>query len=293
MAASDPHLLLGAHESIADGFQLACVRGEEDACEVVQIFTRSSRQWSTPKLKPEELAEWKKVAAQTKARPFLVHDSYLINLGSPKKRIHAASMRAFKEELDRAEALSIPNLVMHPGAHMGEGEEAALERIAESIAEAIHETSGHRVRILLENTAGQGSTVGYRFEHLRRILDLVNNEDRMGVCLDTCHLFTSGYDFRKQEGYDRTFQQFEEIVGLKWLKAFHFNDSKKPLSSRVDRHEHIGLGHIGINPFRWLMNDERFARLGGVLETPVRENRRTFKEDLEILRDLRITTKST
>ncbi|MBI2062022.1 MAG: deoxyribonuclease IV [Nitrospirae bacterium] len=292
MSNPHSHLLLGAHESIADGFHSACVRGEEDSCEVIQIFTRSSRQWSAPKLNPEDVSEWENAVARSTARPFLVHDSYLINLGSPKKRIHAASMRAFKDELVRAEALSIPNLVMHPGAHMGEGEEVALERIAESITKAIQETSGHRVRILLENTAGQGSTVGYRFEHLRRILDLVNNEDRMGVCLDTCHLFTSGYDIRTSEGYHRVFQEFERIVGLKWLKAFHLNDSKKPLDSRVDRHEHIGLGHIGLDPFRWLMNDERFAHLGGVLETPVRENRRTFKEDLEVLRGLRINPKS-
>lgn len=265
---------------------MACRRGRDDGCEVIQIFTSSSRSWSVPKMKEGEIERWEEEVRSSGVTPFLVHDSYLINVASPKKRIRAASERMLKDELDRAEALGIPHVVMHPGAHMGEGEEKALERITESILKTLDATKGHAVRIVLENTAGQGTTVGYKFEHLKTILDSVDRPVRMGVCLDTCHLFTSGYDISTPEGFRKTFDQFSEIVGLEHLKAFHLNDSKKPLHSRVDRHEHIGEGFIGKEAFRLLVNDERFTGLGGVLETPVRDGKRTFRDDLAVLRGL-------
>lgn len=277
---------MGAHQSVGDGLHAACRAGKAEGCEVIQIFTHSSRSWGEKPLDDEQIRLWEAAVRETGVQPLMVHDSYLINIASPKKRILGLSLKTLEDEIRRADRLGIPYLVMHPGAHLGQGEDRALDLIVEGVLKVLDKTAPSRVRILLENTAGQGTTVGYRFEHLRRILDGVNRTDRMGVCLDTCHLFTSGYDISTKDGYHRTFGGFGETVGFEWLKAFHLNDSRKPLGSRVDRHEHIGLGHLGTPPFQWLLEDDRFRELAGVLETPVRENRRTFKEDLEVLRGL-------
>jgi deoxyribonuclease-4 len=257
---------LGAHMSVAGGLDLAPVRGRAVGCEVAQIFTKNSNQWAAKPLAPGEVERFKRAQAETGVPVLMAHDSYLINLcaeGEPLARSEAA----FREELERCEALGIPYLVTHPGAHLGAGEEEGLRRMA-AVLDRVHAaTRGFRSKVLLENTAGQGSCVGYRFEHLKRLFDLVREPERLGVCLDTCHTFAAGYDLRTPDGYRRVMDEFDHVLGLERLKAFHLNDSKKGLGCRVDRHEHIGRGEIGIEAFRALLNDPRLEDRPMVIET--------------------------
>src|SRR5262245_2109724 len=240
---------LGAHLSIAGGLPRAVDRAEASGCEALQIFTKSAGQWRARDLPPEEIALFKRRVRQTKIRPIIAHNSYLINLAAADPALRARSIEALGDELDRAEALGLDGLVMHPGSYTSGTESGGLELIADGLAEILRSRPDGRTRILLEHTAGQGTNLGHRFEHLAAIIGRLGGSRRVGVCLDTCHLLAAGYDICSEEGYEETFRQFGKVVGFSRLKAFHVNDSKKPCGSRVDRHEHIGKGCLGLEPF--------------------------------------------
>jgi deoxyribonuclease-4 len=259
---------LGAHLSIAGGLPRAVDRAEASGCAALQIFTKSAGQWRARPLPAEEIALFKRRVRQTGIRPVVAHNSYLINLAAADVALRTRSIESLCEELDRAEALGLDGLVMHPGSFTSGTEAGGLRLIAEGLARIFEARPEARTRILLEHTAGQGTNLGHRFEHLAEIIDRLNGSRRVGVCLDTCHLIAAGYDIRSEQGYEETFRQFGRIVGFSRLKAFHFNDSKKPCGSRVDRHEHIGKGCLGLDPFRRILNDPRFAKLPMLLETP-------------------------
>jgi deoxyribonuclease-4 len=280
---------LGAHMSIAGGIELAPVRGGSIGCEIIQLFTKSSNQWAAKLLTQKQVDLFKENLQANKIRTAFAHDSYLINLGSPDPSLHQRSLEAFVHELERAEMLGLMALVFHPGSHMEKGEDDALKKIADSVNEAHQKTPGFKVLTCFENAAGQGTNVGYRFEHLAKLIELAEDKNRTGVCFDTQHAFAAGYDLRTTEGYKKVFDEFDKIVGIKWLKAFHLNDSKKGLGSRVDRHEHIGQGEIGLNAFRCLMNDPRFKALPMSLETPKGPDLKEDVINLGILRSLFMT----
>lgn len=260
--------LFGAHMSIAGGCHEALRIAQEHACESVQLFTKNSNQWLGKTLTDEDVAVFRKKLKETKLKFPTAHDSYLINLASPDKLLYRRSIEAFVDEVERAERLGLSYLVTHPGAHMGAGEETGLERVAIALNEVHDRCFGFKVKVLLEATAGQGTCLGHRFEHLANIIDMVNDPKRLGVCVDTCHIFAAGYELTPREKYESTIAEFDRVVGLKKLKLFHLNDSKKPLGSRVDRHEHLGKGHLGLEPFRFIVSDPRFIKLPMILETP-------------------------
>ena len=215
------------------------------------------------------------------------HDSYLINLGSPERAKLIQSREAFWAEIERCEQLGILYLIFHPGSHVGSGEKAGLKMIANSVNDALSKKKGYKTQLLLETTAGQGTNLGYTFEQLAEILDFIKEKDRVGICVDSCHLFAAGYEIRTRKQYQATMKQLDELIGLKRVKAFHLNDSKAELGSRVDRHEHIGQGHLGLETFRLIVNDERFLGLPMVLETPGTEE--DYRRDLQTLKKLRQT----
>ena len=275
---------LGAHMSIAGGVHLALTRGVEHTCSVVQVFVKNQMQWKAPPLTDDHIRAFKRAKRETGIRKVIAHNTYLINLASPSKRLWKKSINGMLLELERCESLGINGLVAHPGSHVGSGEEAGLRRIADAL-DIIHgSTAGYRTRILLETTAGQGTNLGYRFEHLRSIIDQVKEPSRLGVCIDTCHIFAAGYDIRKELAYRSTMDEFKRIVGLRRIKAFHLNDSKREFGSRVDRHEHIGRGRIGLAGFAALMNDTRFHEVPMTLETPKEDD--MDRKNLKKLRSL-------
>lgn len=276
--------------SIAGGVWNALRAGESVGCEAVQVFTKSSRQWASAPLKEEDVREFRDAWEAGPIRTVIAHDSYLLNLGAPDQELRKKSVAAFVDEMERCEALAIPWLVAHPGAHTGQGEEAGLRTIARSLDAVHRRCQGYRVRVALEITAGQGTNLGHRFEHIRRIMDGVKASERLRVCFDTEHAFAAGYDIRTREGYERTFEEFDEKVGLGLIAAFHLNDSKKELNCRVDRHEIIGKGHIGLEAFRLLVNDRRFFGLPMCLETPKGKDLKEDRETLELLRSFRGST---
>jgi len=276
---------LGAHMSVAGGVDTAFARGVRVGCEAMQIFTKNSNQWAGRPLAPEEVARFREAALRTGIRPLLAHDSYLINLGSSRADLFDRSCRAMQDELARAEALGLDYLVIHPGAATGGAEEDCLKRIAQGLNEILLGSRHRRTQILLENTAGQGSSVGHTLEQLNRLLSRIEPRGRVGVCLDTCHLFAAGYDLRTEVAYEKTMREVEAIVGLDRVKAFHLNDCKKDLGCRVDRHEHIGRGTIGQEGFRLLVSDPRFAKHPMILETPKGDD--GFSMDIANLRLLR------
>jgi len=259
---------LGAHMSIAGGLPRAVDRAAAARSQALQIFTKSAGQWRARPLPDAEIALFKRRVAETGIHPVIAHNSYLINLAAASPALRAQSIASLAEEIDRAESLGLYGLVMHPGSHTTGSEADGLRLITEGLAQLLAQRPDGTTRILLEHTAGQGTNLGHRFEHLAEIIDGLGASSRVGVCLDTCHLLTAGYDICSPEGYLSTFRQFDRIVGLKRLKAFHLNDSKKPCGSRVDRHEHIGKGCIGLEPFRRLLNDPRFREMPMLLETP-------------------------
>lgn len=265
---SEADLLLGAQMSIAGGVDLAPLRGQEVGCRAIQLFTKSSNQWRARPLPPEEIERYRANLQATGITQAVAHDSYLINLASTDPALHQRSMAAFLEELERAEALGIPYLVTHPGAHMGAGEEAGLRQVSNGLRELLKRTKGYRVQVVLETTAGQGTSLGHRFEQIAILLDQIGLPERTGVCLDTCHIFAAGYDIRTPDGYADVLGTFDQVVGLSRLKVIHLNDSKKDLGCRVDRHEHIGKGAIGLEAFRCLVTDPRLRGLPMILETP-------------------------
>jgi len=254
--------------SIAGGLPRAVDRAKATRCEALQIFTKSAGQWRARELPQDEVALFRRRVEETRISPVVAHNSYLINVASAAPALREQSIVALGEELDRAERLGLHGLVMHPGSYTTGTEDDGLRAIGRAIRHLLKARRRHRVKVLLEHTAGQGTNLGHRFEHLATILDEVDGSPKVGVCLDTCHLLTAGYDLCTEDGYASTFRDFERIVGLDRLEVFHLNDSKKPCGSRVDRHEHIGKGCLGLEPFRGLLNDPRFTRLPMLLETP-------------------------
>lgn len=281
---------LGAHLSIAGGLPRAVDRAEASRCEALQIFTKSAGQWRARPLPPDEIARFRRRVEETGVAPVVAHNSYLINIAAAAPALREQSIAALGEELDRAEALGLAGLVMHPGSYTTASETSGLELIADGLARLLKARRRGRTRILLEHTAGQGTNLGHRFEHLAGIIARLDGTPRVGVCLDTCHLLAAGYDICSDEGYHATFAEFDRLVGIDRIAAFHLNDSRKPCGSRVDRHEHIGRGCLGLAPFRRLVNDPRFAALPMLLETPkleTPESRRRSDVDPWDARNLR------
>jgi deoxyribonuclease IV len=262
-----PNLLLGAHVSVAGGVHKAIARGAELGCTVVQIFTKNASQWKARPLEQSEARDFK-LERNRIGIMALAHDGYLINLGSPNPDLLLKSRASFREEMDRAEELEIPYLIMHPGSHVGSGEDAGLRSVVQSLNAMLKSTAGYRVSILLENTAGQGTALGYSFDHLRRIIQDSTAAERIGICLDTCHAFAAGYDLSNASGYESVMEELDAKIGLDRLKALHLNDCRKGLGQRVDRHEHIGKGKLGLECFRAIMNDSRLNRVPKFIETP-------------------------
>jgi deoxyribonuclease IV len=278
-------LLAGAHMSIAGGIYRAFERGSLVRCRTIQIFLKSSNQWKAKILNEQDRILFQNAQKKTAIHPVLAHDSYLINLASPDLNLYRQSCDALVEELKRGNFLGIPWLVMHPGAHMGSGTKTGVARVAKALVQAL-DIVEPPIGLLLENTAGQGSSLGWRFEQLAAILEQVGNSDRVGVCLDTCHAFAAGYDIRTEAGYEETLREFDRLIGLEKIRAFHVNDSKKELGSRVDRHDHIGKGFIGLDAFRSLVNDKRFIAIPKILETPKGADSRLDKQNLRTLNSL-------
>lgn len=276
----------GAHMSISGGVSKSFARGESVGLEAMQIFAKNERQWTAKPISAEEAAAFRAEQERTGIHPVVVHDSYLINLAAPADELREKSIAAFADELERCAQLNIPYLVTHPGAHTGIGEEAGLARVADAINRLLAEGIGGTTMILLETTAGQGTALGYRFEHLARLLELIPYHDRVGVCVDTCHIFAAGYDIRDADNYQATFAELDRLVGLERVKCFHLNDSQKDVGSRVDRHAHIGQGCIGVEAFRLLVNDPRFANLPMIIETPKGEDMAEDRMNLALLRSL-------
>lgn len=276
--------LLGAQMSIAGGVGEAFIRGKQVGCECIQIFTKSSRQWASKPLSKEEIQLFEHNRVETGIATVIAHDSYLLNLGAPDDALRNKSVGGFIDELERCEALGVPILVAHPGAHVGSGVEAGIRTIAKSIDEAHAACKSFKVKIALEVTAGQGSTLGCTFEQMAQIFDAVAEPERLRLCFDTEHAFAAGYDLRTPQGYADTFGELDKFVGIGKLAAFHLNDSIKDLNSRVDRHQHIGKGFIGLDAFRRLLNDPRFVGLPMCLETPKGPD---LQEDIENLTTLR------
>jgi len=277
---------LGAHESISGGLHKALDRARSVGCDAVQIFVKSNRSWAVKPLAEDDVARFKAQAEETGIRPVVGHTSYLLNMASPKDDLWQRSRDTLIVELERCEALGVGWLVLHPGSHVGSGEEAGLARVAQGLGEVHAATPGFRAQILLETTAGQGTNLGYSFEHLAWMIEHTPEGERLGVCLDTCHVFAAGYELRTPEGYEATMEAFDQTVGLERLKALHLNDSKGDLGSRKDRHEHIGQGHIGLEGFRNVLNDPRLTGLPGLLETPKSDDLHEDRENLAVLRSL-------
>lgn len=281
-------MIFGAHESIAGGVFRAIERGKQATCDTIQMFNKSNNQWRAAKLKPEEVDTFFKLIEATGVTVATSHTSYLINIGSPDRALSEKSYRSLKEEMERCELLKIGNLVMHPGSHVGSGEETGMNRISENINRLFDELHNNHVTLLLETTAGQGSNLGYTFEQLAYMIDRVENKDRIGVCLDTCHIFAAGYPLVNPKDYQKTMKQLDEVIGLDRLRIIHMNDSMKECGSRRDRHEHIGKGFIGLEGFRHIVNDKHLKNIPMILETPKGED---LAEDIENLRVLRSIVK--
>jgi len=276
-------MLLGAHVSIAGGVYNAPVNGRKATCDVVQIFTKSANQWKARPLTDEDAEKFVAAQKETGVKVVCAHDSYLINLASPDDILYEQSYKAFFEEMKRCDYLGIPDLVMHPGSHVGSGEEAGLRRVAESFNRLFDSDPEGKVKICIETTAGMGTNLGSTFEHLAQIIDMVEYRDRLGVCLDTCHVFAAGYPFATEAEYKKMMNKFDRIIGLDRLRIFHFNDSRKEFASRKDRHEHIGKGLIGKKPFGFFINDRRLEKIPMILETP----KKSIEDDIANLKVLR------
>lgn len=275
---------LGAHVSVAGGLENAFINASQADCTALQIFTKNANRWQAKPITEEAAAAFHRAWQKSGIGPVMAHDAYLINLASPKGGIWEKSKLALRDELLRCSQLGIPDLVLHPGAHLGTGEEAGLERIRQAFREILPESPPH-VRLLLENTAGQGSYLGGDFAHLAVLLEGFD-EDRFGICFDTCHAHTAGYDLSSAAGYTEVMDEFDRLIGLKKIKAFHLNDCLKPCGSKVDRHAHIGQGTIGRTGFTCLMQDPRFVEIPMVLETPKGDDGNMDIVNLALLRAL-------
>ncbi len=277
-------IFLGAHTSISGGLYKAIEEGEKLGCTTIQIFTKSSRSWHASKLKEENILKFKETQKKSNIKTIIAHTSYLINIGSPNKDTEKKSIDALKLELERCQDLEIPYLVLHPGAHLKSGEEKCLEQISKNLDFVLKNASG-KTMILLETTAGQGTNVGYKFEHLKEIRDKAKEKKKIGTCLDTCHIFSAGYDISTPTEYKKVIQTFDKIIGLKNLKAIHLNDSKTNLNSRKDQHENIGKGYIPLKTFSLIMNDKRLKKIPKILETPVKKVDE-HKVEIDLLKDM-------
>src|SRR5882724_3334642 len=288
LTAMTPHRdEIGAHMSIAGGLHHALERGREVGCGAVQIFLKNQRRWAARPLGTDEIRMFQAVHRQTGIRHVFAHSSYLINLATPDPASWAQAVTAFADELERAEALGLSCVVIHPGSHMGAGLEAGLGRVTAALDDTLARTRGYRVRVALENTAGAGNSVGRTFGELASLIERAARPEGIGVCVDTCHLFAAGYDLRTEAGYRRAMAECEATVGRRRVLAFHLNDAKATLGSGLDRHEHIGRGFLGVAPFRFLLNDRRFARVPKVLETPKEPEPTADLRNLAVLRRLR------
>ncbi len=279
--------LFGAHMSVAGGFQNAFAAAANAGCDCLQIFVKNQRQWSAPPLTREAVDAYKSAEHETGIGPVVAHASYLLNLASPEKENVKRSVSALIDEIERCAQLGVPNLVFHPGAHMGEGVDAGIKRIVGGLNEVHKKAKAGSVQVLLETTAGQGTSIGHEIEHLGRILAGVRNPDSLGVCVDTCHVFAAGYDLTSDAGYEKLASEIERFVGFERVKCIHVNDSLRPCGSRVDRHDHIGKGEIGLGGFRRVLNDGRLAHAMRILETPKGVDGRGTDLDKVNLRRLR------
>jgi deoxyribonuclease-4 len=276
----------GAHMSTSGGVWKALERGASINCDIVQIFVKNNMQWFGKPHSPSDLALYANQLASQKFSCVFGHTGYLINLGAPPSENRDKSIKSLIQEINFATDLGIPFLVMHPGAHLGSGEEACLRQIASGLDEAFKVTKDSPVRIALENTAGQGTCLGHKIQHLAEIFQRVKKPERLGICLDTAHFFEAGYDIRTAKGWDAAIQEVDSLIGIKQILAFHLNDSKTDFASRVDRHAGIGQGKIGKEAFRHIVNDTRFKNLPGCLETPKSQDLHEDVENLAVLRSL-------
>ncbi len=276
-------LLIGAHTSAAGGSFNALYHGESIGATVIQLFTSNQRQWQGRTIEQDELKKWQEALKKTAIQKVMSHASYLINLGSPVKESLEQSRKTFCEEIQRCHLFQIPYLNFHPGAATTSTETDCIEKIVESINSFERIAAEGPTRLLLETTAGQGSTIGHRFEQLAYILKHVNKKIPMGVCIDTCHIFSAGYDVRTEEGWEKTLKEFDETIGLEHLYAFHLNDSMQDFNSRKDRHAPLGKGKIGITCFQFIVNHDKLKKLPMYLETP---EHHLWKEELNLLRSL-------
>jgi len=277
---------LGAHMSVSGGVSTAFDRAQSIGINTMQVFTKNQNRWEQKPAAPEEIARWFQAQATTAIAPVVSHAAYLLNLGTPDDALWQKSINALIDELTRAEQLGILGVVLHPGAHMDSGEAAGVARIIAGLDRAHEATAGYKTLTLIETTAGQGSALGYRFEQLQAMLGGVRAPERVGFCFDTCHVFAAGYDIRTPETYTATMADFDRLVGIERIKCFHFNDSKKGLGQRVDRHDAIGTGMLGLPAFANLLNDARFAAVPMILETPKSEDMHEDVENLRVLRSL-------
>jgi len=279
--------LLGAHFSVAKGLHNALFEAQKYGCNVLQIFTKNAHTWKERTLTPADIDQFEQAQAETGITAIASHTSYLINLATDDKQKRAMSCRALHQELVRSSMLKIPFVVLHPGSHMGSGEKEGIIRIADNLNQTLAQITDLRTRVLLETTAGQGFSLGHTFEQLAAIMDKVENKGAIGFCLDTSHIFAAGYDIRTPAAYKRTIRAFDAAIGCGHLYLIHLNDSKKELASRVDRHEHIGQGHIGLQAFELIMNDPRFRDIPKIIETPKKQDGKDYDRiNLTTLRGL-------
>ena len=278
-------MILGAHVSTAGGLHNAIKNGTDLKCDTIQIFLRNPNQWQGKSLIPEIAEKFTTAWSEAEIGEVIVHDIHLSNLASPKPDVLKKSRQAFREQMELAQQLGLRYIVTHLGAHLGEGETFGLKQLTDSFDFLFENAEAPDVIPLLETTAGQGTNLGYRFEHLRDVIGMSKYPDRFGVCLDTCHVFAAGYDMRTEADCEATFEQFDTIIGLNRLKAFHLNDAKSEYQSRVDRHQHIGEGNIGTTAFTYILNDPRFAETPLIIETP--EMKTMHAVNLSTLRGLK------
>lgn len=278
--------LLGAHTSTSGGVSKSVDLAEKLGFNAMQIFTKNNNRWFQKPLEEKEIGAFKTKLNNSNIKFVVSHDSYLINLCAKDKEILKKSRIAMLDELERCELLGIHHLNFHPGSHLGAGEEDGIKLIAESINIVHDKTKEYKVSSMLETTAGQGTSIGYRFEHLQKIIEHVEQKERMTVCIDTAHIFAAGYDIKDPMNFKNVIKEYDEIIGLERLKCFHFNDSKKELGSRVDRHEHIGKGLIGLEGFSNILNHRRLKKVPKILETPKGNEQLEDLENLKVLRSL-------
>jgi deoxyribonuclease-4 len=283
MTVKPEKLLIGAHTSAAGGVHNALLEGKAIGATTIQLFTSNQKQWKGRKFTPEDIAIWNETLQSTGLREIMCHDSYLINLGSPNSEGLEKSRKAFAEEAERCVALGLSFLNFHPGAALKEDPQQCLDRICESLIQVEKIVSGTNTTLLLETTAGQGSAVGCKFEEIGYIINKVKGKVPVGVCIDTCHIFVAGYDIRDKKGWNQTLETFDRLIGLKYLRAFHLNDSAKGLASRVDRHKPLGEGEIGMDCFKFLMQDPRTREIPKYLETP--DGPPLWEKEIKMLRE--------